>query len=449
MVLVFSSLILVFSDLALGAALVQRKVQSNVDRSTVFWFSVTAGGIFTLAGVALSGPVAAFYGDPSVKPLFAVLAAGFVISSLATTQESLLVRDMSFRSLELRMIGATATGAVVGIALAASGFGAWAIIGQQLAISSVSTILVWRASPWKPSFTFSLESLRSLGGFSANVFGQRLLYYLHRNVDNLLVGRYVGAAALGAYSLAYNVMLLPFSRIAGPIQDVLYPALSRLQDDKEAMAAIWFRASRLVGFVTVPALLGLVAVAPDFVSVVLGQRWHTVTPLLQILCWVGLVQSLQTLNSNILQALARTSILLRYSIVFFIAHLIAFGLGLHWGVLGVAAAYAISTAVVEPVYTVLTARALGVSPVRFLAALRGVVEAAVIMAVAVLAMRLALLDAGFGAGLRLPICIAVGLIVYLPICLWRTPQITTEVAALRRQRGGREPALAVPNEGVA
>jgi O-antigen/teichoic acid export membrane protein len=434
MVLVVSSLVLVFSDVALGAALVQRRELSEADRSTVFWTSVGVGVVCTSLGIAVSGPVAGFYGEPSVAPLLAALSVGFLVNALATTQEALLVRELGFRRLELRMMGGTLAGAVVGIGLAALGYGAWAIIGQQLAIGVVSTGLIWLASPWRPRLLFSLASLRDLGGFSANVFGQRILFYLHRNADNLLVGRFIGAAALGTYALAYNVMLVPFSRVGGPVQDVLFPTFSRLQDEPERIAAIWVRATRLVGAITVPALAGLVAVAPDFVQVVLGDRWHRMVPVLQILAWVGLLQSLQTLNSNILQALDRTATLLRYAIAFFAAHLLAFVVGLHWGIVGVAAAYAVSSTVVEPLYAWITTRTVGISLGRLAGSLRGVAAASLLMAGCVLGLRLLLEREGVPPAVRLVLCVLAGAAVYLPCCGVFAPEIRLE---LRRVRGAQ------------
>ena len=103
---------------------------------------------------------------------------------------------------------------------------------------------------------FSLASLRSLGGFSANVFGTRVLFYLNRKLDHMLIGRFLGAAALGAYAVAYNVMLVPLSRIAQPIVEVLFPAISRIQDDRQRMAAMWLRANRMIGAITIPAMVG-------------------------------------------------------------------------------------------------------------------------------------------------------------------------------------------------
>ena len=276
-----------------------------------------------------------------MRPLFIALSLSFVITSLGTTQGALLLRAMDFRSLELRRIAATFVGAGVGIGLALKGFGAWAIVSQQLTVASVETVLVWHFSPWRPSLTYSVASLRSLAGFSGSVFGQNFLYYIVRNMDNVLIGRYLGAAALGAYALAYNVMLAPFNQIAGPLQQVLFPAFSRMQDDRERLADAWIRVTRLVAAIAMPALIGLVIVAPDFVAVVLGERWDAATPIIRILAWVGLIQSLQHLNGDVLYALDRAGTFLRFTIVWAIASLCAFVIGLQWGIVGVAACYAI------------------------------------------------------------------------------------------------------------
>lgn len=434
MALVLASLVIVFSDVALGAALVQRTRLSEADRSTAFWTSVAVGVACTLLGVGLSGVFARFYGDEAVQPLFAVLSLSFVITSLATTHEALLVREMNFRSLELRMMIGTAVGAATGIVLAARGFGAWAIIGQQLAITTVSTLLLWLVSPWRPSLSFSRSSLRSLGGFSGNVFVHRLLYYLHRNVDNLLIGRYLGPAALGLYGFSYNIMLVPFSRIAGPLTEVLFPAFSRMKHDRERMTSIWVRAVRLIASFSVPALLGLVVVAPDFVSVVLGPKWHGATILIQVLAGVGLLQSLQTLNPNILQALDRTDTLLRYTVVFFAFHLAAFVAGLHWGVVGVAVGYLVSSLVVEPLFCWVTTRALRVSPLIVVRALSGVVQASAVMVLAVFMTRRLLLEGDVRPLLRLVAELAVGVAVYLPCWRWRAGDAFDELRTFRRRR---------------
>ena len=367
MVLVLASLSVLFTDSALGTALIQKRTISEDDRSTVFWASVCVGVALALGGIALSGVVAAFYGEPDVKPLVVVLSLSFLVTSLAMTQTALLVRELDFRRLELRQMGATVAGATVGILVAVRGHGAWAIVLQQLTMAIVGTALIWALSSWRPHARFSFASLKSLGGFTGNLFAQNLLYQVGRSADKLLIGRYLGAASLGAYTLASTVILAPFNQIAAPLQQVLFPAFAQMQHDRVRLADVWIRVARLVGAISIPASVGLIIVAPDFVDAVLGERWSAATPVIQILAAVGLIQSLQTLNGEILLALGRAGTLLRFTILWFVASVgaIAIAIASGLGIVGVATAYAIATMIVEPTNAYLTARALGTSVFRF------------------------------------------------------------------------------------
>lgn len=432
MVLAFSALVIIFSDLALGAALVQRRELSEADRSTVFWVSAAVGIVFTLVGVAVSYPIAAFYGEPGVQPLFAAFSISFLVTALGTTQTALLSRDMEFRSLELRMMAGTAVGGVVGVWLAVEGYGAWAIIGQQLAIAGVSTTLLWVLSPWRPRFVFSVDTLRDYWRFSGSVFGTRLLFYVNRNADNVLIGRFLGSAALGVYAVAYNIMLMPLSRIAQPVVEVLFPAFSRLQDERHRMAAAWLRGNRLIGAITIPAMLGLIVVAPEFVRVVLGRRWEEAIPVIQLLAWVGLLQSLQRLNSSVLMACDRARTLLWYSVVVLAASLAAFVFGLQWGIVGVAAAYAASSTVVELYYTWITARVLEISPWALARSLSGVVQASAGMLACVVFARFLLSDQVGDAALLI-LLTALGVATFAALCWWRAPDVVGELRGLRRR----------------
>jgi O-antigen/teichoic acid export membrane protein len=434
MVLLFSSFVIVFTDSALGTALIQRRDLSEDDKSTVFWASAGIGVFLMIGGIALSGPLASFYGEPEVRPLFAALSVGFFVSTLGTTQSALFVREMQFRLLELRQIVATVVGASAGISIALAHYGAWAIVGQQLAEAAASTVLLWYLSPWHPSFRFSMTSVRRLGGFAGNVFGENLLYQAGRNLSSLLIGRFLGPAALGTYALATNVILVPFSRIAGPLQQVFFPAFSRMNHDRVRMADVWIRATRFVGLISIPSLVGLAIVAPDFVHVVLGRRWSDATPVIQILAGVGLIQSLQTLSGEVLLALNRAGWLLRFTMLWFAGNVGAFALGLHWGILGVAACYAVATAVIEPVRTYLTSRALGISPWRFVRAFSGVGQATAVMAAVLLAVRPALMATGTPTAARLILLIVLGAVAYVAGCLWRAPELTSEIKNAFRRR---------------
>lgn len=434
MVLVFSALVFIFADLGLGSALVQRASITQVDRSTVFWTTTAVGAFLTLVGVGVSGLIADFYDEPQVAALFVGLSLNFVIVAIGSTHTALLNREMRFKRIELLKVAATLVGAIVGVSVAVAGHGAWAIIGQLLAIEVVFALAVWWLCPWRPSFRFSRASLKDLGAFGGNVLGTQLLFFANRNADNLLIGRFLGPASLGTYVLSYNVMLAPFNQIASPLQEVLYPALSRIQDDPRRVASVWVRINRLVGALAIPALAGLAVLAPDFVPVVLGERWHNAIPVIQILTWVGALQSLQRLNSSILQALDRTGALLRFALAGTLAALVAFVVGLHWGIVGIAAGYAIASTFVESAYTWLTSRAMGISPLALVRALSGVVQATIAMVAVLLPARALLVRTETGVAARLVMLIALGAATYLTVVAWRAPALRDELRDLLRRR---------------
>ncbi len=434
LVLVFASLVYIFSDLSLGAALVQRKTLTEGDRSTVFWVSVASGALCTVVGIAIAGLVAEFYREPAVKPLFIVVSFSFVIVSLGVTQEALLTRAMSFRALELRQMAASLMGAVVAIVIAARGGGAWAIIVQQLVVVGAGTFLIWFVSPWRPHLVFSKTSLRELGSFGGNVFGSRMVAYLHRNADNLLIGRYLGPAALGAYSLSYNVILLPFSQVAGPLEQLLYPAFSRLQDETTRLQEAFLRVNRLVCTINMPLLLGLAVLADQFVPVVLGEQWRSAIPVIQILAAVGVVQSLQALNGSVLQARDRTNWLLRYTILYTVITVGAFVAGVPFGIVGVAVALAVASCFLEPLYAIITARAMGMPTVDIARNLWGPTQASFLMVAAVVAARAGVQAIGAGDALQLAAGVLAGIVTYPLFVWWRAPGVREDIMGIVRRR---------------
>jgi len=445
MVLVVSGFVVVFTDSALVSALIQRRDLRDEDTHTVFWTSAVIGVLLMLGGFALAGPLADFYGEPVVRGLFAALSVGFFVSALKTTQVALLLRDMQFRRLELRQMAATVVGAVVGITVAVTEPGPWAIIGQQLAEAFVFTVLVWFATPWRPKLMFSVASLQRLGGFAGNVFGENLLYQAGRNLGSLLIGRFLGAASVGAYAFATNVILVPFSRIAAPLQQVFFPAFSQLSHDRERMADIWIRATRLVALISIPSLVGLAIVAPDFVHVVLGNAWDNAIPVIQILALVGIIQSVQTLTGEILLALGHANWLFRFTILWFCGTVGAFALGLQWGIVGVAACYAAVTVLIEPIRTYITSKALDISPWRFVRSLSGIAQAAALMGIVALATRAALVEAGVPAWARLLLVAAIGTGVFVLCCLWRAPEVLGDIrSAVGRGQKPVKPPLEPP-----
>lgn len=340
MALVITSFGLMFTDPALGAALVQRPTIYERDRSTIFWTAAALGATLTVLAVAFSGLVAAFFGEPEVRALFAVSSVGFTLIGLSVAHRALLTRKLAYRSLEIREMASIVTGGAVAVVVAAVGFGPWAIVSNFIAYSAMSTLLAWLLLDWRPKLMYSRESARDLGGFSAKVFGATLLAWGNQNLDKVFVGRVLGAAPLGAYSLAYNTMQMPVGLVAGTVHQALSPAYSRIQRDRERLERAFLRSRRVSVALVVPTLTALMVVAQDAVQIVFGTKWDDAIVPLQLLCLGGIASSLSALNWSILQASGEAGFLLRLMLLTSVVTWSAFAIGLSWGIVGVAASYA-------------------------------------------------------------------------------------------------------------
>ena len=432
LVLVFTVLFQMLADVGFTASLVQFEGLSESDRSTAFWTGLgVAVGCFGVA-VLLAPYVAGFYHEPRVRWMFVAVASGLVLGALSNTQAALLTRRMDFRRIEIRGMLATVVSAAVGITAALLHAGAWSLIAAAVAGTAASTIAIWIVSPWKPHFVFSLHSLRRMASFSTGIFLTRFTYYADQNADNLLVGKFLGTAALGIYTIGYSVILVPFERIVEPVASVIIPAFATLQNDLEGTRNLWLRGQRLIAAVMFPAVAGVIIVARCFVPVVLGSRWTQAVVIIQILAWVALIQSPAILNAGLYRSRYRIDLLVRLGILAAVLDIAAFAIGLHWGVRGVATGYALTnTLVITPVGLFLACRIIGVSFVKLASELRGVVEATVVMSALLIGLRRILELEHLGTGIRLAVLIATGAAIYLLMSAWRQRQLFAELSIRR------------------
>ena len=442
MALVVAGFVTILTDPALGAALIQRKTITEKDRSTVFWIALGIGSILTLAGIALSGVVADMFGEPQVRSLFAVMSITFVLVSLSVTPRALLWRKLSYRSLEIRDMASTLIGAAAALIVAFAGFGPWAIVANSFAYAIASTSLIWVLSDWRPRWLFSTESLRSLGGFSGKVFSAQVIGWGNMNMDNVLIGRFLGAAPLGAYSLAYNLMYMPMTRIARPLAQVLSPAYSRIQDDRVRLEAAWLRSKRISFALVAPCFLGIIVVAPDLVHVAFGRKWEAAITPLQLLCVAGAADALGTLNWAVLQACGKAGTLLRMTLLTSVVTIGSFAVGLPWGIVGVAGCYAAASWLLLLPKTWMTTRGVAFGFWPAIWAGLGILPVSLGAAAAAVGVRELLLTTGVPAVVRVAAAGATITIVYVLLLSLIFPSLVAEVRQIVRQRRRRaqEPA---------
>ncbi len=342
MIIVFTGFASLFNELGLGAAVIQKQQLSSQDLSSIFWTNLFAGSCLTIIFLIAAPWLAAFYMEPMLQSLTIAIAPTFLVGALTIVQRNLLKREMNFRYL---FFVDTLTAFIAGIfaaIFAIKGWGVWSLVIQSLSAVSLSAVLLWGFSPWRPQFYFARESLHSIFGFSSNLMGFNILNYWNRNLDNLLVGRFLGSESLGIYSRAYSLMMLPITQVTSIFTQVMFPALSAIQTDKVKVKRVYLRATRMIALASFPLMLWLLVTARPFILFLYGSNWESMVPIFQILSMAGLFQSIGTTVGWIYNSQGRTDILLRWGLYTFIIRVSAFVIGLRWGVMGVALAYLIS-----------------------------------------------------------------------------------------------------------
>ncbi len=341
MAVVFTGLIAVFNDFGIGSAVIQKKDLTNDDLSSIFWFNLLIGFIATLITIIISPLVARFYNKHIMIPLLSIMSLGFILESLFMIQKSILTKRMDFKKIAMVEIVSIGMAGIVAITLAYKGYGVWSLVFQQLTAYTTMTILFWITLKWLPELKFNMNSIKSIMGFSLNLMGFSTVNYFSRNVDYLLIGRFLGAEPLGYYTLAYRLMLYPLQNISSVITRVLFPAFSSIQDDDARFRNAYLRSTRFIAFITFPIMFGAFAVADELIIGLFGPKWAPAIFLFKILCFVGMMQSIGTTVGQIYLSKGRTDWIFRWSMVVATLMVLAIFIGLQWKVEGVAVAYAL------------------------------------------------------------------------------------------------------------
>jgi len=411
MVLVFTNFASVFADMGFGVALVQKLDVTQHHKNAVFWISIVIGAVLTLIMAAAAPYIASFYNVPEVQPLAVAISLIFFINAFATVKVALLQKAMDFRKIAAAQLTSTVISGLVALYLAFSGFGVWSLVAMYIASAIVNVAVLWTITPWRPDFSLQWHALKDLTKFTLNLLGFSVFNYWTRNGDNLLVGRFVGSAALGIYARSYQILLLPVSQVSGVITNVMFPAFSAIQKDVERVKDMYLKSISIISLVTFPLTLGLLVVSQSFVLALFGDKWAEMIPILQVFCLLGLIQSIGTTVGWIYQSQGRTDIMFRWGLVSGSIFIISFIVGLRWGALGVAVAYTVANFLLWYPSLLIPARLIDLHVVTMLRRLAPTFCGAATMAFAVWVLGL-ILPSGWSYATHLALQVTIGAIVY-------------------------------------
>lgn len=319
-ILTISMLVIVIadtiSDFGISNSIIQRKDIAEVELSTLYWLNVVIGFCVFIMVFSLSSYIADLFHQPDIKPLVQVLSFAFIIIPYGQQYRALLQKELEFSKIGLIETISILIGS--GVTMISAWFHPYAItaIWGYLCMSVTKTAMFFYVGRrvYKPSLIFKLKSIKSNIKFGAYLTADALVNQLNSNIATVILSRSLGAIVAGGYNLSYNVAVMPPSRLNPILTRVLFPAFAKIQDDKEKLKENFYKLLSFVGLINFPVLLGLLVVSHNFVILIFGDKWLFITPILQILCIVGLLRSIGNPIGSLLMAKARVDISFKFNV---------------------------------------------------------------------------------------------------------------------------------------
>ena len=334
MLAIFLAVSNIFIQGGLGAALIQKKNPERRDYSTVFYWNLAVALVFYLILYVSAPLIADYYALPLVKPLLRVQSVVLIIQSFSIVQYTQLQKQMNFKALSIRNMAAALAGTLIAIPLALRGFGPWSLVASAILASIVNVLLLWKMSSWRPSWEFSLDSLKNLFSFGGLMLLSSLAETLYTNLQGLIIGKRFSASDLGYFSQAKKLEEIPVTGLSSIVNDVTFPAFSSLQDDSERLLAGVRKSTKALTFLNFPMMILLMIVAQPLICLLYGSKWEPSAPYFQILCISGLIYTVNTLNTNVIKSLGKGKI---YFVIQIIKRMIGIALiliGMRFGIYG-------------------------------------------------------------------------------------------------------------------
>lgn len=342
MTTVLMNFVQLFKDLGLSRATIQRPKIDSTQVSTLFWINLLVGLVVCVIVRWTSPLVAQFYGEPRLIPITIALSSVFLFSALTVQHQALLKRQMRFGSLVGIEVTSLAVALVGSVIIAWRGGGYWALVGMPVIKAVANMVGVWLVCDWRPGIPVWSKEVASMLAFGGNLTGFNILNYFSRNLDNILIGRVWGAAQLGLYAQAYRLVLLPILQINVPIDSVVLPTLSRLQQEPAKYARYYYQATLAITFLGMPIVAFLFATTDKLIPFVLGEQWTGVVPIFRLLMPAAFMGTFTIAGGWVYQSLGRTDRQLKIGLVTSFIDIAIFAVSVRWGAIGVAAAYGLS-----------------------------------------------------------------------------------------------------------
>ena len=303
------------SDFGLSSAVVQRPDPSGRAVDVAATIRLLLSVVLILSTFVIAAPVADLIAVPAAANVIRVSSLLWLLAGAGFASNALLWKELRFRALAVIGVVTSVAGAFISIVLALGGFSYWSIVLGNIGSAAVTLCALWAVRPWRLRFAFDRTLARQFLSFGKHVFVLGILVFAFQNVDNIAVAKMLGVSALGFYYLAYKWATVVSGFVTRTVGRVLFPTYSSIQDQPARLRRGFQSSFRAISLASFPAQIGILLVAPEFVTLVLGANWVPAIRPLQILTFLGLMTVLLQPFGDLFLATGRAAYLSRTNIL--------------------------------------------------------------------------------------------------------------------------------------
>lgn len=339
----------IFRDFGLTAASIQAPTLRRGQRDNLFWLNAAIGATLCIIVFFVSWPATWITGLPQIQAMVQCLSLLFILNGLATQHRASLLRALRFKAIAVVDIAAAVIGLGLAIPAALGGLGYWALVLQQLVVTAVGMAGAVALARWWPRLPDRTESIRDFIGFGWNLVATNLLMYAGSQLDTVLVGARFGTGALGLYNRAFQLVMTPLNQVRAPINSVAQPVFARVQGDQPRFERYVVAGQLALGYGIGIVLAVLAALSTPVVAVMLGPRWLDAAPILCLFAIAAMLSNISMIGYWVYVSRGLTAQLFRYTMVSLAIKVVCLVTGSFFGVVGVAAGFAIAPALSWPI----------------------------------------------------------------------------------------------------
>lgn len=356
---VFLAICQTFIDSGFGLALMRKQDCTEKDFNTVFIFSVVVA-LFCYGILWIIAPcIAQFYEQPILVSITRVVSLNVVINALANVPNARLSISLDFKKKAFVTLASVIGSGTIGLWMAYTGFGLWALVYQTLIAGATKTVLLFVCDKWLPKLQFSKQSFNSLFAFGSKMLVSGIIGNIYNNLSSIIIGKFYTPSQLGLFGKANTLASYPSMQMTGVILNVAYPVLAKIQDDNSQLIVAYRRMLRMSTFVISPFMVGLAVIAKPFILCVLGDKWTGMIPLLQILCFSFMWDPINGMNMNLLQVKGLSNLYLKLDIIKKIIGFAVFGVTIPLGIKAICIGLLIVALINIPINTYYTQKLFG------------------------------------------------------------------------------------------